>query len=126
MCGNTVSYLVSTLNRWLTRHGEGLSNILVSSVIVISLWTIMYPFAGGIQGSGGNTYNLELCLCLGPRVLEILNNSLYFSLASFSALGSSTYTPATLLTRYLATFQSLLGTLLIALFVFTLGRRVNR
>lgn len=121
-----LNYSISTINRWLTRHGEGLGNILVSSIFVILSWGALYPFAGGIRGDNGEIYRLHLCTCIGPEIGSSLLNSLYFSIATFTALGSNDYVPIGLTAKYLASFQSLLGALLVALFIFTLGRKVDR
>ncbi|MXV64428.1 hypothetical protein GS429_20625 [Natronorubrum sp. JWXQ-INN-674] len=123
---NHLKFIISTINRWLTRHGEGLSNILIASAIVILGWAIIYPFAGGIEGEDGDIYKLQFCTCFDPETLEIFLHSIYFSISNFTTLGSNTYTAIGLYPKYLASLQALLGTLLVALFIFTLGRNVDR
>jgi len=123
---NYIKYTISTLNRWLTRHGEGLSNIITASILVIVLGAVFYPFLGGIRGENGVIYSLEPCICIGSNIFDVLLNNLYFSLSTFSAIGSNSHAPVGLVTKYFASIQSLFGTLLTALFIFTLGRRVNR
>lgn len=127
--GNYSRWLVDTINRWLTGHGESLRNVISASMVVIVLCGLMYPFTGGITrgGTDGTTLQLESASQLFTRSgLNVLIESMYFSVITFTTVGYGDLFPASLGTKILVGAESLLGALFIALFVFVLGRRVSR
>lgn len=124
--GNYLRWAVGTANRYLTKHGESLAHILGWSAVVIVGSSLLYPFVGGII-DGGQRYRLtELTQLFTPEGLTTLARSLYFSTITFSTIGYANVSPAGAGSRVLVGVESLLGALLMALFVFVLARRVAR
>lgn len=50
--GNRPPWLVSTLNRWLTNHGESLWQLSKMAMLTIIACGLLYPFVGGINDNG--------------------------------------------------------------------------
>jgi len=70
-------------------------------------------FVEPLQGIGGSI----------PNQISILLANLYFSAVTFTTLGYGDIQPASPLAQVLASVESFLGALLIALLVFVLGRQ---
>jgi hypothetical protein len=89
---------------------------------------ILFPLLGGVKDSNtGQQLAFSLNGQLDPLfAVEVLGANLYFSILTFSTIGSSLYTPATTWSHMLMAIQSLLGPFFVALFVFTLGKQVTR
>jgi hypothetical protein len=111
----------------LTRHGESVQRTITAWLLVILVFGLVYPFAGGIKDSGGTRYQIsslsELATFEGWNDL-LLN--VYFSGITFSTIGYGDLSPAAPGTRALVFVESLLSAVLVALLVFVLGRRVAR
>lgn len=60
-----------------------------------------------------------------PETVSILLSTIYFSAVTFTTLGYGDVQPASSAAEALATVESFLGALLMALLVFVLGRRTN-
>lgn len=121
---NYASYMVASINRWVTYHGESLAHITGWSVTVILLCGILYPFVGGIMDDG-QIYSFVLN-STSSTPIATLARGLYFSTITFTTIGYANVAPIGAGSRVLVGFESLSGALLIALFVFVLGRRVAR
>nr|WP_274381014.1 pentapeptide repeat-containing protein [Halorussus salinus] len=119
--GQYFQWFVYTLNRYLTRHGESLKHVVTWSVGTILTCALAYPFAGGIS-TGNEVFRVGSGAALGGLFLR----SLYFSTVTFTTLGYGDYHPVGPAAKALAGAESLAGALLVALFVFVLGRRVAR
>ncbi|QLG48329.1 potassium channel family protein [Natrinema halophilum] len=92
------------------------------------LGAFLFPSIGGVENPDtGQKFAFSLDgkfdLLLGT---EILLKNIYFSILSFSTIGSNYYVPATLWSHILMAVESLSGPFLVALFVFTLGKQVTR
>jgi hypothetical protein len=121
-------YFVKTLNRYLTNHGESLARLLSVWGLVILACGLLYPFVGGVgSDSTGAVYRItspfELLTVDG---WETMVQSLYFSVITFSTIGYGDLYPIGPGSKLLVGFESLIGALLVALFVFVLGRQVAR
>ena len=117
------------LSRWVMRYGDSPYRVLVTSLVVIVLFALVFPLTGGIQEIQGErviTYSIE-----NPEdtpswwFFRVLAKSLYFSVVTFATLGYGDIQPIGLGARLLAGFESLLGALLAALLVFVLARIVT-
>lgn len=115
-------WFVYTLNRYLTRHGESLKHVVGWSVVTIIACALAYPFTGGIA-TGSEVFRFT---SLATLSLGLFLRSLYFSTVTFTTLGYGDYHPVGEWSKALAGAESLAGALLVALFVFVLGRRVAR
>lgn len=128
--GNYGRYAVATLNRWLTNHGESIQHLLRAWAATIIGAGILYPFVGGVSDNG-NTYQIRLA-SEWPTVAdlagatEVLLRSLYFSTITFTTIGYANVAPNGVGSRILVGIESLIGAILVALFVYVLGRRVAR
>ncbi len=123
------------LLRWLTgrisgistKHGDSPWRIMISSGVVIVLFAIVYTLFGGVYHTNPSTMPitfLSFDIPL-PQFARVLFSNLYFSVVTFTTLGYGDLRPATGPTMALASFESLLGALAVALLVFVLGRRAT-
>jgi uncharacterized protein YjbI with pentapeptide repeats len=109
--------LLATLTNALTRYGDSPWRVVGWSGIVILLSTVLLQVATrGIQPSA--------CSACEP-VTDPLQ-LLYFSAVTFTTLGYGDYQPAGAGTQLIASVESVLGALLVALLVAVLGRRATR
>ena len=119
--GQYFQWFVYTLNRYLTHHGESLKHVVAWSVGTILTCALAYPLAGGIS-TGNEVFRVGSGAALGGLFLR----SLYFSTVTFTTHGYDDSPPVGPAAKALAGAESLAGALLVALFVFVLGRRVAR
>ncbi|QCC55341.1 potassium channel family protein [Natronorubrum bangense] len=89
---------------------------------------ILYPLLGGVhETESGRQLTFDINGSLDPSIIiDVVGANLYFSILTFSTIGSSSYSPATFWSALLMAFESLLGPFFVALFVFTLGKQVTR
>lgn len=128
--GNWGRYAVATLNRYLTNHGESLKRLLVAWAVPILGAGLLYPFVGGVE-DGGTLYQIQPVLELPTLAgiagaLDALLRGIYFSIITFTTIGYANVAPHGPGSRVLVGIESLVGAILIALFVYVLGRRVAR
>lgn len=123
-------YSVSTLQWHLTRHGESLGQIFVSAGVLILACGLLYPFVGGFESSANDAaYRIPLTDAYRVFSLdgaETLLQGIYFSIITFTTIGYGDLYPTGVGSKVLVGFESLAGAILIALFVFVLGRQVAR
>lgn len=122
-------FAVSTFNWRLHRHGESLRQLLGASAILILVCGLLYvvPSSGVARNNPGTMYRIaNFAEFTRPEAYIDLLIGLYFSIITFSTIGYGDFYPASPVSRLLVGFESLAGALLIALFVFVIGRRVAR
>ncbi|WP_435364552.1 pentapeptide repeat-containing protein [Haloarchaeobius sp. DYHT-AS-18] len=116
---------IDWLNYRVSRHGESLGRITATSGLIILGSGLLYPFLGGVEDAG-----IRYCLlgqaCQNTDILANLGRGLYFSIITFTTIGYANVAPQGTGSRVLVGIESLAGALLIALFIFVLGRQVNR
>lgn len=116
-------YLAHHLNGMVSGHFERPWRVVASSLLLTFICALLYPAIGGIQtGSGVIEYSYGQGLA---GILPALQESLYFSTITATTLGYGDMTPIGIYARQLAGWEARLGTLLMALFIFVLGRRVS-
>lgn len=112
--------------RWVTRYGTSPSRVIASSLVLIVACALLYPLTDGIREVATGTviaYPLSDPTGMPPgRLLSILFTSLYFSVITFGTLGYGDIRPIGTAARALASIESLLGALLLALLVYVLTR----
>lgn len=119
-------YGVSTINRYLTLHGESLKHIILWSVGIIFSAGILYPLVGGVE-DGDTVYQITSISQLPTAEgVATLARGMYFSIITFTTIGYANVAPHGTGSRILVGIQSLLGAIFVALFVFVLGRQVAR
>ena len=97
--------------RWVMLYGESPARVIGTSIAVVAVFAAIYSIVGGIL-IGGET----------PGHI----GNIYFSAVTFSTLGYGGIEPTTTTTQLLASVQSLIGGILIALLVAVFGRRALR
>jgi len=106
----------SSISRTIFLYGESLGRIFTWGILLVVAYAALY---------------LHLGLIASASTGEIVNeatDAVYFSMLTFTTLGFGDFqpSPASELSRLLVTTQAALGTVLIAIFVFVLGRRAAR
>lgn len=124
------SWLKYSSFRWVMLYGESPARVVGTSVGVIVLFAFLYPFFGGVAiaptDATHTVTNVVEWLGIDPWLPETAIASLYFSAVTFSTLGYGGIQPATAATQFLASVQSLIGGILIALLVAVFARRALR
>lgn len=113
-------------HRWTTLYGESPWRVITVSMTIIIIWAFSYPFTQGVNGNRTYSYSATTGPEAQVEIGTVLMKSLYFSLSAFTTVGFGDLTPVGTASQWLAGTESFLGALLIALLVFTLGRRVTR
>ena len=112
--------------RWVTHYGTSPSRVVVTSLVLIVACALLYPFTDGIREPATGTV-----IAYGPadpigmtlgELFATLFTSLYFSVITFGTLGYGDIQPVGTAARALASVESLLGALLLALLVYVLTR----
>ena len=116
-------------SRWIMHYGSSPWRVIATSAALIVLCAALYPLTGGIQEvrvEQAITYTLE-----NPTetpawwLVNVFFTSLYFSAITFATLGYGDIQPVGPWARAIAGFESLVGSLLMALLVFVLTRRMR-
>jgi len=128
--GNYDRYAVATLNKHLTNYGESLRRLVIGWVVTILGFALLYPVVGGISDDG-MVYKIDLLFSWPtlPNLItgsEVYLRSIYFSTITFTTIGYANVAPHGYGSRILVGLESLFGAILIALFVYVLGRRTSR
>lgn len=119
----------ATASERITGYGDNPYRVVRFSAVVIVVWTLLYYLLGRIRippaQDGARFVGLELLpsFPLHDTVGDLLV-SLYFSVVTFTNLGYGDLQP-TGWAQGLATVESFVGALLMALLVFVLGRRTT-
>jgi len=103
-------------------YGESPWRVITGSTFSIILIALLYPLDEWLQPAGGEPITYSRILDGEPGLLF---ESLYFSTLTFTTLGMGDYEPMGL-GQVLATINTTIGAVLIALLVFVLGRRAAR
>ncbi len=118
-------YLESS--RVVMRYGTSPWRVLGTSFVLIGICALIYPVTGGIREIAGErtiTYQIEDPEAAPvPYLVQAVFKSLYFSVVTFSSLGYGDIQPIGSWARVVASVETLLGTLLMALLVFVLTQR---
>lgn len=116
--------------RWVMLYGESPARVIMTSGAVIVAFAFLYPVFGGVHIDPGAAphafFDPGSYVAIDSSILETFVASLYFSAVTFSTLGYGGIHPATTITQFLASLQSLVGGILIALLVAVFARRALR
>jgi hypothetical protein len=123
----TLVHRLSGALRWTTNgfldltagFGERPQRTVAASLAVIVFSALVYPAVGGLKIA-------DRTVTYAADGLAAFLDSLYFSVVTFTTLGYGDFLAVTGLGRLVAGVEALSGAFLVALFVFSLGRRVSR
>ncbi|WP_306058382.1 pentapeptide repeat-containing protein [Natronococcus wangiae] len=127
--GNYLQALKLAGSRWIMRYGTSPWRVVLTSLATILVCALLYPITGGIREVRGEetiTYQIANPTEASGRVLiSAFFRSLYFSVVTFGTLGYGDIQPVGGWARVIASVESLLGIMLMALLVFVLTRSVQ-
>lgn len=116
-------------SRWIMRYGTSPWRVIATSLLLILVCAMLFPLTGGVREVAGDetiTYRIDDPTETPERVLlSAFFRSLYFSVVTFATLGYGDIQPVGRWARVLASVESLLGALLLALLVFVLTRSLR-
>lgn len=127
---NLPKAVIYEANRLISRHSDSPYRVIAVSLIVILGSSLLYPFAGiELASSNVISWSDAISTSSGPivaagQLLGVFADSIYFSTVTFTTLGYGDVRPIGM-GRWLATIESFIGPLLMALLVFVLGRRTT-
>jgi voltage-gated potassium channel Kch len=111
-------------------YGESPARVIITSAALILVFAFLYPFFGGVHIDPGTATHVFFdpgsYVAIDSSILETFVASLYFSAVTFSTLGYGGIQPATTMTQFLASLESFVGGILIALLVAVFARRALR
>jgi hypothetical protein len=118
------------LSRWVMEHGSNPWRVIGVSAVIILLFAVAYPLVGGLHDtatddvigylSADTATDAPKWYFTGPFL-----KGLYFSVVTFTTLGFGDMKPMGKWARFLATSETIIGSVLIALLVFVLSRTVT-
>ncbi|WP_197424985.1 pentapeptide repeat-containing protein [Natronomonas sp. CBA1123] len=113
--GEYLEWGFARLSRAVFKYGESLSRIVTCAVAIIATYAVIYS-------------QFDLIRDASNRFVANPVDALYFSTLTFTTLGLGDFQPepTSQIARLLVTSQAALGAILIAVFVFVLGRRAAR
>jgi hypothetical protein len=132
--GNYPRALKAEGARWVTGYGMSPWRVLGTSLFVIVFSAIAFPTTGGLEESitrpGGTEQTIQWDIDRSETgqyrlLVFIFLRSLYFSTITFTTLGYGDIQPVGNIARAIAGIESLAGSLLMALLVFVLSRRIE-
>jgi voltage-gated potassium channel Kch len=127
--GKYVEAVKSELSRWVMQHGTNPWRLVGVSALVILVSAVLYPLTGGLlDTASGETFGFVVeTPGEAPQYYfgTVFLKSLYFSAVTFATLGYGDIQPVGAYARFVATVETLLGSVLTALLVFVLARVVS-
>jgi len=115
-------YCRTKVARMTLLYGESPWRIIGGSLGFIIFAALLYPLNDWLRPTGGESITYSRILSGEP---DLFLESLYFSTLTFTTLGMGDYEPMGF-GQVIATLNTTLGAVLIALLVFVLGRRAAR
>lgn len=115
--------------RFVMRYGRSPWRVIGTSVALILVCAFIYPLTAGFQETRADsavTYSVfEPTDAPVPYLTRVFLKSLYFSVITFATLGYGDIRPVGGMARAVASVESFLGAVLMALLVFVLTRSVT-
>ena len=117
-------WLINSFLESLSSYGEKIWPVIMYSIVLIFQSALLLPVQSGFSGSEQNmSYSTVKNGYIS--LSELVTQSLYFSTVTFTTVGYGDYTPNKGIPQMVVAAESFLGALLIAILVFTLGKRVS-
>jgi uncharacterized protein YjbI with pentapeptide repeats len=123
--GHFSNWMIYSILEVISDYGEKIWPVLIYSSLLIIQSSLLLPLNGGISNNS-TTISYQNINDGGIGLYEAFGQSLYFSTISFTTVGYGDYQPAKGIPQLIAGLESLMGALLIALIIFTLGRKVYK
>ncbi|MCU4799781.1 pentapeptide repeat-containing protein [Halobacteria archaeon HArc-gm2] len=117
-----LSWLNLSIQRWTSLYGESPWHVIATSLIVIFLGAILYPLFG-VREVASETIHSYGGVSVG-EIPIVFAKSIYFSTSTFTTLGYGDVQP-TGWGQAVATVESFIGAILIALLVFVFSRQAT-
>ncbi|WP_254832869.1 potassium channel family protein [Haloglomus salinum] len=119
---HAVRYAKAVFLQYTCNYGESPLRTFGWAFLMLTFTTLYYPYSGGVKRA-----SQEIIYGRANSTLtEVLGDSLYFSISTFTTLGYGDFSPITLHTKLIAGGEALAGSVLIALFIFTLSKSMKR
>jgi len=120
-------YIKDFILQYTCNYGESPSRAFVLTLAVIFGFSLLYPITG-VDGLTSVSLDFSSLMSGDVRFYELgtLWESMRFSTATFVTLGLSKFGAETSLTRSLMVSEGLIGSFLVGLFIFSLGRSMKR
>ncbi|EMA66353.1 Ion transport 2 domain-containing protein [Halorubrum aidingense JCM 13560] len=119
-CAGSLSWCRWSSLRWSMLYGESAKHVIVSALVTILVCAILYPIFG-VQTTDDRT--VEYSISGTVSVTDTLD-ILFFSLRRLISTSNGGYVPIGA-SEWIALIQTTIGALLVAMLVFTLGRRAT-
>lgn len=120
-------YIKDFVLQYSCNYGESPSRTFLVSILAIFTFSIIYPLT---EVNELPSHSFSLSNLMGPRMgfydIDILIESFQFSTATFVTLGISKFEAGSSTARGLMVVEALLGSFLVGLFIFSLGRSMKR
>lgn len=117
---NYTRWVTLEISRFVFLHGESPWRVVGTSVSTIVLFTLLFPI-WGIRSTPNGILSYDVSL---EKLPFIVGQSGYFSTVTFTTLGYGDLQPIGW-AKAIASVESFIGALLLALLVFVLGRRTT-
>lgn len=121
-----LSAMIAEVSRLFTGYGNRPWRVILTSVTLILLAGLIYPVVGGLHRTAARPDVLRPITDISQVTFSdsgiSLLNSIYFSIVTFTTLGYGNFEPNTVVGRYVAGAEALIGTVLLALLVAVLTR----
>lgn len=116
------SYSKNLVLDYSSSYGEKPVKIAGWTVFSIIIPAAIYALTRGLRNSATqNTVSVE-----NAGTINLISDSLYFSVVTFTTLGYGDFQPTGAITRTIASLEALAGVFLTGLFIYSLGKQVSR
>ena len=102
--------------RWISGYGDRPLRVIATWGTLILIWTYGYIKIRGVEYGGEP---------VPPTTRSNIIDYLYYSVSTFTPLGSNNFQPTSTLSQILSISEALFGALFVALLVYVLGRRIT-
>lgn len=106
--------------RWSMLYGESAKHVIISALVTVLICAILYPIFG-VQTVGNRIVEYSIS---GTISVTYTLDILFFSLRRLISTSNGGYVPIGV-SEWIALIQTTIGALLVAMLVFTLGRRAT-
>ena len=106
-------------------YGEKPIRALECSLMIVLCFSMIFLFTG-INTGTNNESIATICMNKPYNAIRYVWHSIYFSCITFTTLGYGDFHPTGFWSQFFAGAEAFLGVLMIAIFIFTFGRKMMR